>query len=212
MNLSHNNKDFQELDIFLRQSINENLQNFINENLKKHIDISIKESFNQYLDEQRKIQRASYTNTNAILDNIAAIKELYEKLEQTLGELDSLKNSTENMLMDLRQKNGELQRKINCWEQSSVEFFRLLERAYDYETDEHRLLINRLLYGFNDLVQKLGIDRIIPQANDFLHESFHEAIDEEQSDIITGNIVRCISWGYRIGDKVLEKAKVVVAK
>ncbi|NMG20797.1 nucleotide exchange factor GrpE [Brasilonema bromeliae] len=45
-----------------------------------------------------------------------------------------------------------------------------------------------------------------------MHENFHEAIDEEESDIIPGNIVKCISWGYRIGDKVLEKAKVVVAK
>ncbi|KAB8335257.1 nucleotide exchange factor GrpE [Scytonema tolypothrichoides VB-61278] len=212
MTLSHNNKDFQELDIFLRQSINDSLQNFLDENLKKHIDIFIKESFNQYVDEHRKIQRAYYTNTNAILDHLAAIKELYEKLEQTLEEVDSLKNSVENMLMEQRQKNGELQRKINCWEQSAIDFFRLLERAVDYETDERRLLINRILYGFNDLVKDFGIERIIPQENDYLHERFHEAIDEEESDIITGNIVKCISWGYRIGDKVLEKAKVVVAK
>ncbi|NMG20796.1 hypothetical protein [Brasilonema bromeliae] len=163
MNFSQNNQNFQELDKILRQSINDTLQKFLDENLKNHIETSVKEFLNKYVDEQKKIQRLYYTKTNAIIDNTTASQELYHKLEQTLEELDSLKNSVENMLMEQRQKNGELQRKINCWEQSAIDFFRLLERAVDYETDERRLLINRILYGFNDLVNNLGIERIIPQ-------------------------------------------------
>ncbi|NMF63781.1 nucleotide exchange factor GrpE [Brasilonema octagenarum] len=213
MSFSHNNnKDFQELEKILQNLLNDNLQSYLDNLLKNNLEKSIKESLNEYVSEQIKIQRASYTNTNAILDNTAAIKELNEKLEYTLAELNDFKNSVENMLVEQRQKNGELQRKINYWEQSAIEFFRLLERAVDYETDEHKLLINRILDGYNGIFMNLGMERIIPQEKESLSEKFHEAIDEEESDIIPGNIVRCISWGYKIGDKVLEKAKVVVAK
>ncbi|MBP5973750.1 nucleotide exchange factor GrpE [Brasilonema sp. CT11] len=211
MSLSHN-KDFQELEKTLQNLLNDNLQSYLDNILTKKIEKSIKESLNEYVSEQIKTQRASYTNTNAILDNTAAIKELNEKLEYTLAELNDFNNSVETMLMEQRQKNGELQRKINYWEQSAIEFFRLLERAVDYETDEHKLLINRILNGYNGIFMNLGMERIIPQEKESLSERFHEAIDEEESDIIPGNIVRCISWGYKIGDKVLEKAKVVVAK
>ncbi|NJM70911.1 MAG: nucleotide exchange factor GrpE [Scytonema sp. RU_4_4] len=212
MNSSNENNNFQNLDEIVQQTLRENLQNFIHENLKGYIENSVKESFNKNVDEQKKIQRAYYTNTNAILENSAAIKGLYDKLEQTLRELDAFKNSVEKMLIEQRQKNGELQRKINHWEEGATEFFRLLERAVDYETDENRLLINRILYGFNRIVVNLGMERIIPQQNESLNENFHEAIDEEESDIIPGSIVRCMSWGYRIGDKLIEKAKVIVAK
>ncbi|MGH8002544.1 MAG: nucleotide exchange factor GrpE [Brasilonema sp.] len=212
MNSSNNHKNFQNLDEVIQQAIHKNLQICLDEKLKDYIENSVQNSLNQYLDEQKKIQRAYYTNTNAIIDNSAAIKELYDKLEQTLGEIDNLRNSVEKMLMEQRQKNGELQRKINHWEEAATEFFRLLERAVDYEKEENRLLINRMLDRFSCIVMNLGMERIIAQPNECLNENFHEAIGEEESDLIPGNIIRCISWGYRIGEKLIEKAKVVVAK
>ncbi|MBW4503671.1 MAG: nucleotide exchange factor GrpE [Scytonema hyalinum WJT4-NPBG1] len=207
-----NNKNLQNFDEILRETIHETLQKIIDENLKNHIETSIVETFNKYIDEQKKLQRTYYTNTNAILDNSIAVKELYDKLEQTLAELDNFRNSVEKMLMEQRQINGELQRKINHWEQAATEFFCLLERAVDYETDENTRLINRILDGFARIVINLGMERIIPQPNESLNENFHEAIAEEESNIIPGKIVKCVSWGYKIGDKMIEKAKVVVAK
>lgn len=207
-----NNQNLQNFDEILRETIHETLQKIIDENLKNHIETSIVETFNKYIDEQKKLQRTYYTNTNAILDNSIAVKELYDKLEQTLAELDNFRNSMEKMLMEQRQINGELQRKINHWEQAATEFFCLLERAVDYETDENTRLINRILDGFARIVMNVGMERIIPQPNESLNENFHEAIAEEESNIIPGNIVKCVSWGYKIGDKMIQKAKVVVAK
>jgi molecular chaperone GrpE (heat shock protein) len=206
-----NNKNLQNFDEILRETIQENLQKIIDESLNKHIENCILETFNKYIEEQKKLQRTYYTNTNAILDNSTAVKELYDKLEQTLGELDDFRNSVEKMLIEQRQINGELQRKINHWEQAATEFFCLLERAVDYETDENTRLINRILDGFARIVMNLGMERIIPQPDESLNEKFHEAIDEEESNITPGNIVRCVNWGYKIGDKMIEKAKVVVA-
>jgi molecular chaperone GrpE (heat shock protein) len=207
-----NNKNLQNFDEILRETIHETLQKIIDEKLKNHIETSIVETFNKYIEEQKKLQRTYYTNTNAILDNSIAVKELYDKLEQTLAELDNFRNSVEKMLMEQRQINGELQRKINHWEQAATEFFCLLERAVDYETDENTRLINRILDGFARIVMNVGMERIIPQPNESLNENFHEAIAEEESNMIPGNIVKCVSWGYKIGDKMIEKAKVVVAK
>lgn len=207
-----NNKNLQNFDEILREAIQENLQKIIDESFKNHIENCILEIFNKYIDEQKKLQRTYYTNTNAILDNSTAVKELYNKLEQTLGELDDFRNSMEKMLIEQRQINGQLQRKINHWEQAATEFFCLLERAVDYETDENMRLINRILDGFTRIVINLGMERIIPQQNELLNENVHEAIDEEESNITAGNIVKCVNWGYKIGDKILEKAKVVVAK
>lgn len=206
-----NNKNLQNFDEILRETIQENLQKIIDESLNKHIENCILETFHKYIEEQKKLQRTYYTNTNAILDNSTAVKELYDKLEQTLGELDDFRNSVEKMLIEQRQINGELQRKINHWEQAATEFFCLLERAADYETDENTRLINRILDGFARIVMNLGMERIIPQPDESLNEKFHEAIDEEESNITPGNIIRCVSWGYKIGDKMIEKAKVVVA-
>ncbi|KAB8314020.1 nucleotide exchange factor GrpE [Tolypothrix campylonemoides VB511288] len=206
-----NNKNLQNFDEILREVVQENLQKNIDESLKHHIENCIVETFNKYIDEQKKLQRTYYTNTNAILDNSTAVKELYNKLEQTLGELDDFRNSVEKMLIEQRQINGELQRKINHWEQAATEFFCLLERAVDYETDENTRLINRILDGFARIVMNLGMERVIPQPDEPLNEKLHEAIDEEESNITPGNIVRCVNWGYKIGDKMIEKAKVVVA-
>ncbi|ARV58468.1 nucleotide exchange factor GrpE [Nostocales cyanobacterium HT-58-2] len=207
-----NNKKMQNLDETFPPSITETLHNFIDNTLKNHIKNSIVETLNQYVDEQKKLQRAYYTNTNAILDNSTAIKELYNKLEQTQGQLEDFKNCVEKMLIEQRQKNGELQRKIHHWEQAATDFFHILERAEDYETDENKKIINRILDEFNGIVINLGMERIIPQPDESLNERFHEVVDEEESEMTPGNIVRCISWGYKIGDKMIEKAKVVVAK
>src|ERR671932_619605 len=103
-----NNKNLQNFDEILRQTIQENLQKIIDESLKTHIENSIVETLNKYIDEQKKLQRTYYTNTNAIIDNSTAVKELYDKLEKTLGELDDFRNSVEKMLIEQRQINGEL--------------------------------------------------------------------------------------------------------
>lgn len=212
MNLKKlNNKNLQNFDEILRESIHETLQKFLDETLNNRIENSIVENFNKYIDEQKRLQRTYYTNTNAILDNSTAVKELYDKLEQTSEQLDDFRNSVEKMLMEQRQISGELQRKINHWEQGATEFFCLLERALDYETDENRRLINRILDGFTPIMMNLGMERIIPQPNESLNEKFHQAIYEEESNITSGNIIRCVNWGYKIGDKIIKKAKVVVA-
>lgn len=195
-------------DKTLQQSINETLQKFINETLKTSIESSIIETLNNYihtsveLDDPKQIIRAYYKNTSAIQENSATVQQVYEKFAQNL----------EKILIEQRQKNGELQRKVQNWEQAAVDFFSLLERAIDCEPKENQQLIEKILSEFERTVINLGLERIIPQDNESLNEKFHEAVAEEESELAPGQILKCVSWGYRIGDNVIQKASVVVAK
>ena len=149
-------------DKTLQQSINETLQKFINETLKTSIESSIIQTLNNYihtsveLDDPKQIIRAYYKNTSAIQENSATVQQLYEKFEQNL----------EKILIEQRQKNGELQRKVQNWEQAAVDFFSLLERAIDCEPNENQQLIEKILSEFERTVINLGLERIIPQDNE----------------------------------------------
>jgi len=201
-------KNLRNLDEIIQQSINNILQKFIDEHLRNAIENSIVETLNNYIaasidiEDPKQIIRVYYKNTVAIQENSTAVQELHDKVKQYLDKI----------LIEQRQKDGELQRKIQAWEQASIDFFGLLERAIDCENNENRRLIEKILSEFERTVFNLGLERIIPQHDESLNEKFHEAVEEEKSDVLPGNILRCIGWGYRIGDNVFQKAKVVVAK
>lgn len=199
-----NNDNEQHIDAFqpvTNNSLhNEQLINSINE-------------FLHSIEDAKKISRVYYKNTVAIEENSAIIKELHIHLEQRIGAIDEIRKSIEEMLIKQRQENGQLRRKANEWEQITVDFFQLLERAIDTEKDGNKALVKKIINEFDRLVKIQGIDRIIPQPNEPINEKFHEGVGvEESSDIWEGNILRCTQWGYRSGYNVIEKAKVVVAK
>ncbi len=201
-------KNTRNIDETLRQCVNDMLQKFIDEKLKNSLETSIAEALNNYiatsidLDDPKQIIRVYYKNTAAIQENSAAVQELHNEVKQYL----------EIILIEQRQKNGELQRKNQAWEQAAIDFFKTLERAIDCEKDENKRSIEKILSEFERTVINLGLERIIPQHNESLNEKFHEAVEEEESDVLPGNVLRCAGWGYRIGDNVIQKAKVVVAK
>ncbi len=164
------------------------------------------------LEDIKNLNRLSYKNTNAIQENTAAIEEFNKNLQKTRKDIEQLKYSLDEMLIYQRQQNGILKREIEEWEQTAVDYFRLLERAIDYEADGNQSLLQKILDEFARIAAVRGLERIIPEANQTLNEKLHEAVDiEESSEISPGNIIKCKGWGYRVGSHVIEKAKVVIA-
>ncbi|MHC5824180.1 MAG: nucleotide exchange factor GrpE, partial [Nostoc sp.] len=98
--------------------------------------------------------------------------------------------------------------------QSTIEFFRLLERGIETEhNDEIKKVINKNLQEFELIVKKLGFSRIVPSINDKFDSNEHHYKDDKQSDAAEhGSILKCDRWGYRSGAKVLEPAEVILAK
>jgi molecular chaperone GrpE (heat shock protein) len=201
-------KNLRNIDEIVQQSINDALEKFINDKLKVSIETSIMTTLNNYidnsveLDDPKQIIRVYYKNTAAIQENSHAVQELHSTVKQYFDKI----------LIEQRQKDGELQRKIQDWEKAAIDFFVLLERAIDCESNDNRRSIEKILAEFEHTIINLGLERIVPQQDELLNERFHEAVEEEESAIAPGNILRCTNWGYRIGDNVIQKAKVIVAK
>lgn len=63
---------------------------------------------------------------------------------------------------------------------------------------------------FKDTLQSEGVEEIIAQDQEF-DPRYHEAIDAEPGEI-DNKVARVVAKGYKIEDKVLRPAKVVVTK
>ncbi|WP_298905932.1 nucleotide exchange factor GrpE [uncultured Nostoc sp.] len=172
------------------------------------------------IDELKRIGREYFKNTSAIEDNSERVEKLHNRIEQEIKRLEESNNSfvesnksIEKILMDLRQENGNLQRELLYWNQSTIEFFQVLKRALETEQNEEKQkVINKNIQDFEQVVNKRGFYRIVSFANGEFDENEHECKGEEQSSKTKpGYIVRCDRWGYRLGAKVLQRAEVILA-
>ena len=65
---------------------------------------------------------------------------------------------------------------------------------------------------FEDILIQSGVEIIKTVGEDF-DPNYHEAVSEEESEEIeSGKIIKEVVVGYKVGDKILKVAKVVVAK
>ncbi|MBW4619239.1 MAG: nucleotide exchange factor GrpE [Cyanosarcina radialis HA8281-LM2] len=181
---------------------------------QQNIEHSYLESLPKSIDEIKKVGREYYKNTAAIQDNSVFVKELYEKIDRSDNGLIELRKYLEELLIKQRQENGNLQRKIESWQTAAIGFFQMLERAIDYEKKEkNKRLLEKIITEFERSLMNLGLERIIPQVNEPINEIFHEVVDEiESNEVVSGTILKCYSWGYRIGDTVLDRAQVALAQ
>ncbi|XZF60603.1 MAG: nucleotide exchange factor GrpE [Gloeotrichia echinulata DVL01] len=166
------------------------------------------------IDELKRVGRAYFTNTAAIEENSEQVKKLHNDIEQEIRGLVESNNSIAKELMELRQEKGNFKRDLEIWNNSAIDFFQTLEQGLEKEeNNERRNVMEKNLQEFEMIVNKRGFYRIIPSLNDKNDESEHEFKDYEQSsNVEPGSILKCACWGYRSGGKVLQRAKVILAK
>jgi molecular chaperone GrpE (heat shock protein) len=181
---------------------------------QQNLELNSLEAWPSSIEEIKKLSREYYKNTAAIQENSNFVKQLYEAIDRSDNSWLELRKPLEELLIKQRQENGNLQRKIELWQSSAIAFFQILERAIDYEKkDKHKRLLERLTLEFESSLMNLGLERIIPQLNEPVNEMFHEVIAEiESTEATPGNILNCSSWGYRIGDSVLGRSQVILAR
>lgn len=72
--------------------------------------------------------------------------------------------------------------------------------------------IGHIMRQFGDVLKSHNIEEI-KTAGEKFDPKFHEAIGEEESEkYVSGMILKEISGGYRMGDKVVRPAKVIISK
>ncbi|MDZ8108074.1 MAG: nucleotide exchange factor GrpE [Nostoc sp. DedQUE12a] len=185
---------------------------------------SIKEEIIKEL--RQSIEKGHYLNTQTVGRNNSLVEELKESLLETRGFMEKTFNSQiqemNTQLITQRQDLGNLQRKIESWQDFAVEFFQYMERTLEIVDDSDskneqssKQIILKVVKDFEKYVNRLGLERISPSLGDDLDENFHKAIEERESiDVQAGKIIVCKEWGYRINGKLYEekRAKVILAK
>jgi molecular chaperone GrpE len=63
-----------------------------------------------------------------------------------------------------------------------------------------------------DILRKRGLEKIVLKAGDIFDPKVAEALSEVESDRPAGTIVEEIEPGYRLHDKVLRAARVIISK
>lgn len=64
---------------------------------------------------------------------------------------------------------------------------------------------------FNEFLAQQGVEEIVALNNAF-DPNLHEAISEEESDLAAGTVIRVTRRGFRLRDRLLRPANVIVAK
>ena len=88
-----------------------------------------------------------------------------------------------------------------------------LERAMAHEGEASPVLEGiRLVHRqFMTALERLEVTPVDAQGQPF-DPNLHEAIGQEESDAPTGQVVKVLQTGYKLGDRLLRPALVVVAK
>jgi molecular chaperone GrpE (heat shock protein) len=173
------------------------------------------------IEDLRRVGKEYYKNTDAIQGNSERVEKLHNQVEQGIGRLEESNNSfiesnkrIEEILMELRQEKRNCERELENWNQSTIEFFELLERGLQTEhNDEIKKIINENIKKFELIVEKRGFRRIFPSPNDKFDGNDHKfKVYEQSSKAEPESILKCNRWGYRSGNNVLQLAEVTLAK
>lgn len=136
--------------------------------------------------------------------------EALETLEEGTGETKRLRDE----LSEKRQEVGNAVRRIGDWEKVAIDFLQSLERSLsnDNLNSDYRRAFEKATKDFCRFVQPLGLDLVRPVPNDPFDDRCSVAIEEVNSNgIEPGHVVECKAWGFRRGDHVFLKSKVVIA-
>lgn len=111
---------------------------------------------------------------------------------------DAEKRAKENLLKDLLPVFDNLERAVAH-----------AETAADAKSVAEG--ISMVARQFVDTLQRSGIDRV-KSAGESFDPAVHEAIQQIESDAAAGTILTEVQAGYRLGDRLIRAAMVVVAK
>jgi molecular chaperone GrpE len=135
-------------------------------------------------------------------------KENYDKYLRSVADLENYRKRTKR---DIDDAKSEAKTKVL---KEILPVVDNLERALAHEGND----VNAVLEGVR-LVQRqflTALERLDVTPVDAMSASFdpnlHEAIGQEESDAAAGTVIKVLQTGYKLGDRLLRPALVVIAK
>lgn len=187
----------------------ENKENRQIENVSENLDLQNEEILKQ---EEEKIENEQETLEKELAEIKAQQDELNDKYLRLNADFDNFRKRTLKEKMDLVKNGGAdvLQGFLPSLDD--------IERSMKYinETDEIEALregVNIIFNSLREFLRQRGIEEI-EAINQPFNTNFHEAVSQipAPNDELKGKVIDVIQKGYKLNDKILRIAKVVVAQ
>lgn len=125
-----------------------------------------------------------------------------------------LRRASGEQEMGLRQELGNVVREQGKWMECCVDYMRDIEQILSHDgldakwSEACRKSLSTFLLRF----RRFALEIIDPPENEPFDENFHIVVGQDASaDLMPGHVSKCAEWGFRLGQQVLQKAKVTVA-
>ena len=144
-------------------------------------------------------------------DEVAALQaerdELFDRLQRLAAEFDNFRkrSARENAALTARANERLVKELIPILD----DLGRALEAAADHEEVKLEDGVRLVHRSLADLLRKQGLTEIETQGKFDPH--LHEALLSQPSDAEEGAVIEVVQKGYKLGDKVLRPARVVIA-
>ena len=145
-------------------------------------------------------------------DDVAAVKadrdQLFDRLQRLAAEFDNFRKRSAREQAALSERANE--RLVKELIPILDDLGRALEAAAEHEEaklEEGVRLVHRAL---SDVLSKEGLAEI--QTRGQFDPHVHEALLSQPSDAEEGSVIEVVQKGYKLGDKVIRPARVIVAE
>jgi molecular chaperone GrpE len=144
-------------------------------------------------------------------DELAALQaerdELFDRLQRLAAEFDNFRkrNARENATLAERANERLVKELIPILD----DLGRALEAAAEHEEAKLEDGVRLVHRSLGDLLRKEGLAEIATEGKFDPH--VHEALLSQPSDAEEGSVIEVVQKGYKLGDKVIRPARVVVA-
>jgi molecular chaperone GrpE len=144
-------------------------------------------------------------------DELAALQaerdELFDRLQRLAAEFDNFRkrNARDNATLAERANERLVKELIPILD----DLGRALEAAAEHEEAKLEDGVRLVHRSLGDLLRKEGLAEIVTEGKFDPH--VHEALLSQPSDAEEGSVIEVVQKGYKLGDKVIRPARVVVA-
>ena len=187
-------------------------------NIKKQTEEEINDSAakedNQTKSANENAENEDSATKESDTDELTAVKEELKQLKDSylrkVAEFENYKKRT------LKEKTELI---LNGSEKTIVAILPVLddfERAMADKSDDPKVIkegMQLIFNKFNKILKSIGVEKIETEDKDF-NVDYHEAIAmiPTPDDSKKGKVMDCVQTGYKLNDKVIRHAKVVVAQ
>ncbi len=154
-------------------------------------------------------------NDGELIDNLTEkIKSLEDKLLRSIAESENIRSRMSKTIEETREYS------ITSFAKDLVPVIDNLSRALEHLPKEMDDLTKNIVEGIKmtkqeleSVFKKYGLEAIKPAAGDDFDYNMHHAISQLQSDEHKeGSVINLMQVGYKIKDRLIRPASVVVAK